>query len=238
MSLTTVEEVNIATATPDRMVMVIKGLSAGRARSLALAAVQEARRKMPKMSGASSSRLQPIWAKGYFGVVWADPYVWFQDHGIQPFTMKNMAGKTIPMWVDDRDGELRKKNPKIKIRTTMSGKTQVLIFRKVAKPGDTKTKTVRNKKTGILENKIVPASYPGAAGRINKREAPQPFTTKGKQGGRIAGGNGGVRWRHPGLAPRQFLNNALTLAAQQGGILPHRVYAADKGWRSSLHMAD
>lgn len=236
--LTAVEEVNIATGTPDRMVMVIKGLSPGRARSLALAAVQEARKKMPKLSGVSASRLQPIWAKGYFGVVWSDPYVWFQDHGIQPFTMKNLAGKTIPMWVDDTTGEERRKNPKAKTRVTMSGKTQVLIFRKAAKPGETKTTTVRNKKTGILENKITPASYPGAPGRINKRQAPKPFTTKDKQGGRIASGNGGVKWRHPGLAPRQFLNNALTIAAQQGGILPHRVYAADKGWRSSLHLAD
>lgn len=234
--LTTVAERNIAVGTPDRMVMVIKGLTGRRARAMANDALKEARKKMPKLSGDAARRLQPVYGKGYFGIYWPDSYVWFQDNGIQPFTMKNLAGKTIPMWVDDPTGAERSKNPKAKTRITASGKLQVLIFRKAAKPGQTKTTTVRNKKTGQLENKIKPASYPGAAGRIAKREFSAPFTTRGRKGGAIAQGNGGVRWRHPGTAPRQFLNNALTMAAQRGGILPRSVYAADKNWRNVLNL--
>lgn len=67
------------------------------------------------------------------------------------------------------------------------------------------------------------ATRPGAPGRIG--------TPRGK-GGRIAPGNVGVKWRHPGLAPRKFLNNAISLAAQWNGILLTRVYVADANWMS------
>jgi hypothetical protein len=50
--------------------------------------------------------------------------------------------------------------------------------------------------------------------------------------GAVARGNVGTRWRHPGLAPRKFLNHSMALAAQQGGINPVRVYAADRSWRA------
>ena len=196
--------------TPDRIIMIVKGLSGKRARNIANAAVRECRRKMPKMSGASAARIQPIYGQGFFGIWWADSYVWFQDHGIRPFTMRSLEGKTIPMWIDDPTGQERSKNPKAKVRTTMSGKVQVLIFRK--------------------------ASNVGKPGRINVREAAKPHTRAGKQGGRIAKGNVGVKWRHPGLAPRLFLNNAITLAAQWNGILPVRVYLCDQGWRTQLSM--
>jgi hypothetical protein len=114
----------------------------------------------------------------------------------------------------------------------LSGKTQVLIFRRVASVGQTKTVTRRSRVTGTIERTQVPASYPGAPGRIGRREAAQPYTRGGSSGGQIAGGNVGVRWRHPGLAPRKFLNNSLTLAAQWNGVLPIRIYVADRLWRA------
>lgn len=223
---------------PNRIIMVVHGLNPGRARSAALAAVREARRKMPKMTGASAARLQPLYGKGYFGVYWADSYVWFQDHGIRPFTMRALAGKTIPMWIDDPTGMERAKNPKAKVRVTMSGKTQVLIFRKAANIGQRITKYGRDPRTGeriVISDK--PASYPGAPGRIALQEAPSPHTRAGKKGGQIARGNVGVRWRHPGIAPRLFLNNAMTLSAQWHGILPERVYLCDEHWRQQVRIS-
>jgi hypothetical protein len=220
--------------TPDRIIMVVPGLSGSRARSIAQAAVRECRRKMPKMSGASAARLQPIYGKGYFGIWWADSYVWFQDHGIRPFTMRSLAGKTIPMWIDDPTGKERSKNPKAKVRTTMSGKVQVLIFRKAANLGQRITKYGKDRQGNRVIVSDRPASYPGAPGRISVRESASPNTRLGKKGGQIAPGNGGVRWRHPGTAPRLFLNNAMTLAAQWNGILPVRVYLADGRWKSNL----
>jgi len=191
---------------PDRLIMLVGGLSGSRARNLANAAVREARRVMPKLSGQSASRLFPLYGSGYFGIGWLDGYTWFQEQGIRPFTMFALKGKVIPMWVDDPTGTEREKNPKARTRVTLSGKTQVLIFRK--------------------------ATDPGAPGRISRREAGQPWTTPGRRPGAIARGNVGVRWRHPGLAPRKFLNHALSLAAQRGGIEPNRIYAADRTWRA------
>lgn len=193
---------------PDRIIMIVEGMSGKRARNAALLALRECRRKMPKMSGASAARLQPIYGKGYFGLFWQDSYVFFQDHGIRPFTMRSLQGKTIPMWIKDPTGQMRAKNPKAKVRTTMSGIVEVLIFRKATKPG--------------------------APGRIGVREMKAPGTTPGRVGGRIAKGNVGVKWRHPGLSPRLFLNNSMSLAAQWSGILPVRVYLCDSSWRSQL----
>lgn len=192
----------IISSQPDRLIMLVGGLSGSRARTMANLAVREARRVMPKLTGASASRLFPLYGSGFFGVGWADSYVWFQEQGIRPFTMNSLKGKTIPMWVDDADGTERQKNPKAKTRMTVSGKTQVLIFRR--------------------------ATSPGAPGRISRRSA----GSQGKVAGAIAKGNVGVKWRHPGLAPRRFLNHAVSLAAQQGGIVPNRVYAADRTWRA------
>lgn len=221
----------IISASPDRLIMLVEGLNGPKARNLANAAVREARRVMPKLSGNSASRLSPVYGSGYFGIMWQDSYVWFQEHGIAPFTMFSLAGKTIPMWVDDPAGTEREKNPRAQTRTTLSGKVQVLIFRKAAMPGATKT-TRKKVAGGTFEERTVPASYPGAPGRIGRRETSAPFTTPGRVAGAIARGNIGVRWRHPGLAPRRFLNHALSLAAQQGGINPERIYAADRTWRS------
>lgn len=204
-ALTETQEMTIS-AHPDRLVMLVDGLRGPRARILANYAVREARRVMPKLSGASASRLFPLYGSGYFGIGFQDSYVWFQEQGIRAFTMWSLKGKVIPMWVDDPTGTEREKNPRAQTRVTLSGKTQVLIFRK--------------------------ATNPGAPGRISRREAPQPWTTAGRRPGAIARGNVGVKWRHPGLAPRKFLNHAVGSAARWGGIEPERIYAADRTWRA------
>lgn len=215
---------------PDRMLMVVPKLSPNRARRCANDAARETRKLMPKLTGYSSSRIFPVYGRGFFGVGWLDSYVWYQEHGISAFTMTRLAGKTIPMWIDDPFGTERAKNPRAQLRVTLSGKTQVLIFRRAANIGD--TKTIRTKVAGQWVKRTVPASYPGAPGRIGKRETGQPQTTEGRRPGAIAPGNIGVRWRHPGLAPRLFINHAITTAAQKNGILPVRIYIADRGWRS------
>jgi hypothetical protein len=67
------------------------------------------------------------------------------------------------------------------------------------------------------------ASKVGRPGRISARTG----------GGKIATGNVGIKWRHPGLAPRLFMNRSLTQAVQEAGILPVRIYAADISWRNA-----
>lgn len=236
MAQVEVPEVHLTTH-PDRMLMVEKGLSPALARRAAMAAARDVRRKMPKMSGAAARRVQPIWGKGFFGVLWLDAYVWYQDHGTKAFTMKNLAGKVIPMWIDDPTGKERKDNPKAKVRTTESGKVQVLIFRKAAKMGARK-KTYRYDK--VLQRKVLvsdkPAHFPGAPGRIAVREMRRPWTTPGRTPGAIARGNVGVWWRHPGISPRSFLNGSMTAAAQSCGLVPQRVYVADRTWRNSVRL--
>ena len=218
------------TSNPDRVIIVVPKLSGPRARRCANAAARHARKLMPKLTGYSASRLFPLYGEGYFGLGWQDAYTWYQDNGIRPFTMFHLAGKTVPMWVDDPAGTERQRNPRAQTRVTVSGKVQVLIFRRAAQLGQ--TKTVRTKVAGQWEVRTVPASYPGAPGRIGVREAGRPWTTAGRTGGQIARGNIGVRWRHPGLAPRKFLNRGMVQAALENGILPDRIYVADRNWRS------
>lgn len=231
MALLETQEIILSTQ-PDRLIMQVKNLDPQAARFMANQAVREARRKMPKATGASAKRLEPIWGQDYFGIRFPDSYVWYQENGIKAFTMKNLAGKTIPMWIDDPTGKERMKNPKAKTRMSASGKMQILIFRKAAKMGQRIDKTRVNKATGAKETYSTVASYPGAPGRISVRQAGSPMTTKGKVGGQIAAGNGGVRWRHPGLQARFFLNNSMTLAAQWNGVLPERIYVADWRWKA------
>ncbi len=139
----------------------------------------------------------------------------------------NLTHNTIPMWLDDPSGTLRAKNPKAKTRTTASGRFQVLVFRKAARKGQQRTKMVKNRETGQMVPKLVAASYPGAPGRINQREAGSPNTTPGRVAGAIAPGNGGVRWRHPGLTPRLFMGYSIHQAALHYGVSPLRLYIAD-----------
>lgn len=226
--LTEVPEIMLS-PNPDRMLMFVDRLTPRRARAVATFATDIARRKMPRMSGASAKRIEPLYGVGYFGIYWADPYVWFQEQGIKPFTMNNLQGKTIPMWVSDSDGSLRTKNPKIRTRITDDGRTQVLIFRRAAFRGQRKVVYRRDPITGLrVVASDKPMSYPGAPGRIARRLGGPP------NAGQIGAGNVGVRWRHPGLAPKLFLNNSMTLAAQRFGILPLRVYVSDRNWRGEL----
>jgi hypothetical protein len=205
------------TQNPDRLIMLVDGLRGNQARIIANNAARLGRQLAPKLTGRSASRMFPLYGYGYFGVGWSDPVTWYQESGVRPFLMRNLAGKTIPMWVDDPSGTERQKNPKAQTRTTLSGKTQVLIFRRAARFGQ--TRTVRKKVAGgTFVEKGVPMSYPGAPGRIGVRQAGQPWTTPGTRGGQIARGNIGIRWYYPGLAPRKFLNHAITQAAQQAGI--------------------
>ena len=85
------------TTRPDRVVMLVPGLSAEDAAKVARSATLIARSHIPKMSGAAARGLEPIYGDGMFGIYFAEPYVWFQDHGIRPFTMKNLAGKAQPL---------------------------------------------------------------------------------------------------------------------------------------------
>lgn len=219
---------------PDRLLVLIPGMRPGQARRVAQDAVRVARRRMPKMTGKGAKRMQPLYGKGFYGIFFGDSYIWFQENGIRPFTMNNLQGKTIPMWVDDPTGQERSKNPKAKTRVTASGKTQILIFRKVAMKGQRKTVKRKNKVTGKIETTSVPMSYPGAPGRISNREMGRPFTRLGKVGGQIARGNGGVRWRHPGLAPRKFMNSSITEASGSHGISITRIYVCDSRWRAKF----
>jgi hypothetical protein len=86
-----------------------------------------------------------------------------------------------------------------------------------------------------MESVSVPASYPGAPGRIARRTAPAPWTPEGQRGGQISAGNVGVRWRHPGLRAMQFMNTAMATAVFEAGFLIHPIYAADgASWEALL----
>lgn len=210
---------------PDRFVMRAEGLSEQEARYLAVDAVYTARMTMPRVSGTTASRLAPLYAEGWFGIYFPDPWVWFMEHGTGPRTMRSLAGKTVPMWVSDEDGSLRAKNPKIRVRTTADGRTQVLIFRKAAQLGQRKQVRRRNKWTGVMETVWTVASYPGAPGRINRRSDGMGWGNG--DAGQIARGNVGVRWRHPGLRALQFLNSAIAGVAFRSNIPLTTIYATD-----------
>lgn len=197
---------------PDRLYMQVDGLSAGEARLVAHDAVAAVRRIGPKVTGNAVRRMTPIWGEGWFGVHWVDPYIWNVEMGIRPFTMRRLAGKTIPMWLDDPTGKIRQQNPKARRRVTESGKNQVLIFRRATHIGQRKTIIRGNREVSV------PTSFPGAPGRIAIREARHPWTRSGKVAGRIAPTNVGIRWRHPGILGRGFIHEALLRAAFEHGL--------------------
>lgn len=211
--------------TPTRIYMKADGFDAHETRAMARDAVYIARRLAPKLSGASSRRFVPLHGDGYFGIAWMDSYIWFQEAGIRAFTMRSLAGKTIPMWINDPTGAVRRKNPKARVRTTASGKTQVLIFRRAAKQGQRK----RVIGPGGVP-RMVPMSYPGAPGRIAVREAAAPYTTQGRRGGAVAQGNVGVRWRNPGMLARNFLHEAMRQSALTHLVPVTTIYATDRAW--------
>lgn len=219
-------QVEMSAGPPDRLVMLLD-LDAQSAKYVAINAVQIARQSMPRVTGATANRLQPVYGEGHIGIYFPDRWTWFMERGTKPFTMRSLAGKTIPMWITDPDGSERRKNPKAKVRTTEDGRVQVQIFRRAARIGQRKMVKRKNKVTGKMETTSVPASYPGAPGRIARRVAPAPWTPSGLRGGQIAKGNVGVRWRHPGLNAMSFLNGALADAAFEAGEIIQTVFAVD-----------
>ncbi len=196
---------------PSRLVAAFPA-DVSRCELVAKYATEEARRLAPKLSVASAGRISPIWGDGWVGLKWEDSHLWFQNQGIRPFTMTSVAGKTVPMWVDDPTGTTLAANPKAKTRTTASGKRQVLIFLRAAPIG------ARRMERRGGRTVSVPRSYPGAPGRIINREVGQPWTRESQRGGAVARPNTGVRWRHPGLAPRLFLEEGLRRAADREGL--------------------
>lgn len=218
-------QLQFGSGSPDRMIMRVEELSEMEAEYLAIEAVARARQTMPRVTGATATRLQPIFGPGYFGIYFPDSYTWFMEHGTKPFTMRSLAGKVIPMWIDDPTGQERAKNPKARTRVTQDGRQQVQIFRRAARIGQRKIVKRKNKVTGEMETTTTVASYPGAPGRINKRSDGTGWGNG--QAGQIARGNVGVRWRHPGLRSMQFLNGAISSAAFQAGLLITTIYATD-----------
>jgi len=206
---------------PDRIVMGVPGVDETLARALAINATRQARMFAPKLTVQSSSNFVPIWGEGWFGIRWEHQYIWFQEAGIKPFTMRSLAGKVIPMWVDDTDGSEASKQKQPKTRTTASGRQQTLIFRRAARIGQ--RKDVWRNVGGRMVKVNVPASYPGAPGRIAVNRSRglirQGDVSPGVGNpGQIAKGNVGVRWRHPGLNPSRFLARGVHAAAVQYGI--------------------
>lgn len=218
------------TTLPTRMYMRVPGISGRDARAAALTAVKMAREFAPRVTGEMAAGFTPIYGEGYFGIAWSDAHVWYQEMGIRPFTMNNIAGKTIPMWLNDPSGEVARSNPKAKSRVTLDGRTQTLIFRKAALPGQ--RKTVRRVEGGVSREVSVPMSYPGAPGRIRRREPAAPNTPLGKLGGQIARGNSGVRWRHPGQFGRFFLRSGLQAAADAHALPQGAIMYASQGLRA------
>ena len=206
---------------PNRIVMGVPGLDVETARAVAINATRQARMFAPKLTVQSSSSFTPIYGEGWFGIAWNHPYIWFQEAGIKPFTMRSLAGKTIPMWVDDPDGTEASKQKNPKTRVTASGRRQTLIFRRAARIGQ--RKDVWRNVGGQMVKVNVPASYPGAPGRIAVNRS-RGLIRQGDVNpgvgnpGQIAKGNVGVRWRHPGLHPSRFLARGVHYAAIQYGI--------------------
>lgn len=213
---------------PDRLYMEMDTGDDAVNGALAELAVILARQFAPKLSGEGAAGLYPLWGPDHIGIGWDHPRMWMQEIGTNPFTMRNLQGKTIPMWLDDPRGVLRAQNPKAKTRVTVNGRVQVLIFRKAAKVGS--RKDVQRKIGGVMQTVNVPRSYPGAPGRIATREAAAPQTTQGKIGGAIARRNIGVRWRHPGLSPRSFMLRGMVEACRRQGITPTPVIVSSEPW--------
>jgi hypothetical protein len=205
---------------PDRIIMEVDGLDDDVAHHAAMIAVGFARQFAPKLTGASSRHFHPIWGVGWYGISWEDSYVWYQEQGVRPFLMRSLAGKTIPMWIDDPHGKEKAANPKAKTRTTADGRHQILIFRRAARLGQRKVVQRRN------EARDVPASYPGAPGRIRHRH-PQYHSSHPARhlSGKIRSTNVGVRWYYPGMAEKGFLHNGVLRSAQFLGIPAKPIYA-------------
>lgn len=210
---------------PDRLYCYAPGSNTSQCRRMAMHAAEVARTLSPRLSGRGAAGIKPYFGEGYFGVRWDRPYMWGQEAGIGPFTMRNLAGKVIPMWVDDWTGEQARANPKAKTRITANGRRQILIFRKAGKIGARKRAAVRDGRGRLLRWRDVPQSYPGAPGRIQHREWKREGGTTGRITRVMTATQVGVRWRHPGLQPREFMQHAIQMTALQNGIANPTVYA-------------
>lgn len=202
-------------STPDRIIALVDPEWGYSTDLFAEHAITVAKEIMPKVTGSLAMTLTPLYGIGYFGIYFPDRRVWFLEQGTRARTMHSLSGKIIPMWIDDPTGKERRENPKARTRSTLDGRTQVLIFRRVGVKGA--ARQARGRRV---------ARYPGQAGRIVRREAGQPLTTPGRTGGRIAKGNVGVSWRNPGMVGRRFLNYAMTVAAEADPDVD-KVYLAD-----------
>jgi hypothetical protein len=201
---------------PDRIVM-LTDLGVDNCEILAEQAIETAKARMPRVTGGMASTLQVLAGEGYFGIYFPDRRTWFLEQGTKPFTMRGLPrDRAIPMWVDDQDGstyreEQRHSKKPVQRRRTDDGREQTLIFRRAAKN--------KARKQVMRDGRLisVPRSYPGAPGRIASRA-----TT-----GHILTGNVGVRWRHPGIRARAFLNTSMGDVALDHGIEPAPVYLFD-----------
>lgn len=211
---------------PDRLYVVAPGFSRAKSEMLAKQAAAFARAVAPKLSGRGAQGIKPYFGDGYFGVRWDRTYMWYQEVGINPFTMLKLAGKTIPMWVDDPLGYEAKANPKAKTRTTTSGRRQVLIFRKVGKIGARKRVAVRDGDGRLKYWRQVPQSYPGAPGRITHREfRDKRNMNTGRIARMVSRPHVGVRWRHPGLVGREGMQYSIQEVARMAGVSNPTVHA-------------
>lgn len=137
-----------------------------------------------------------------------------------------LTHNTIPMWIDDPTGAEHRANPKAKTRITESGRRQVLIFRKAAKPGERKRVAVRDRSGRLRYWRDVPKSYPGAPGRISHRGFDEVrSSTTGRIAKLVSRPHVGVRWRHPGLVGREFMQYAIQETARLASIPDPTVYA-------------
>ena len=203
------------TQAPDRMILVLDEVyDIAFMESLANAAVDAVQDRLPKITGSLSRSIKPVFGQNFFGVYFPDKRAWYLERGTRAFTMNSLAGKTIPMWVDDPDGSVAKaQGRKTKTRVTIDGRHQTLIFRKAANKG---TRKIKRDKNGKIVS--TPASYPGAPGRIGN--------PRGNYG-RIAAGNVGVRWRHPGILGRGYMNQAIEDTCDVFGIEEGQLYLVD-----------
>ena len=168
-----------------------------------------AREMAPRVSGQGARGLTPAFGDGWIGIWSRQSHMLHVNEGTRPRIMTELAGKTIPMWVNDRDGSMTESIPLAKraerTRVTEDGRRQVKIFRKAAPIGS--TKIVPNARGRLIQ---VPRAYPGARKRVSGRFA-------------------GRYWRHPGISGQQFVQDALELVASEMRFDADDVYLAKIG---------
>lgn len=195
---------------PNGWVVVSDDIPPGEGQRLADAALTLARQMAPRVSGDGARGMRSAFGEGWFGIYSTQSYMVHQNEGTRPRVMRELAGKTIPMWITDRDGSMTAGIPAERrverTRVTEDGRRQVLIFRKAAPIGSTKTRvSARGRRI------TVPRAYPGAP-----RRGPHGYFS-------------GVHWRHPGLRGRQFVQDALVMVAERARVDIKDLYPAQMG---------